>query len=163
MSPSAQLYDTLKSAGVDFVISVPCKLLSEIIDLAAADKSITYTPVTREEEGIGIMAGAYMAGKKPAILMQNSGLGNSINAIHSLLNYCEIPVVFICSHRGSEGEPVEAQHRMGDAMRPLLEASGVRCFEIDSPDKLDRVKSGVEQAYADKTSASFLFPFSFWE
>ena len=162
MTPSEQLYQTLKSAGIDFVISVPCKLLTEIIDLAAADKSITYTPVTREEEGMGIMSGAYMAGRKPAILMQNSGLGNSINAIHSLLNYCEIPVVFIFSHRGSKGEPIVVQERMGDAMGPLMKAAGADCYDIEDVSRLDLVRTNIEQAFANRKSVGFLFPFSFW-
>ena len=163
MSPSEQLYATLKAAGVDFFLSVPCKLLTEIIDLAAADTGITYTPVTREEEGIGIMAGAYMAGRKPVLLMQNSGLGNSINAIHSLLNYYEIPVVFAISHRGSEGEPIAAQFRMGNAMEPLMAAAGVSCLNIDDVSQLAQVRTGVEQAFRNKKSIGILFPFCFWD
>ena len=63
------------------------------------DEEIMHIPVTREEEGIGICAGAYMGGHKPAILMQNSGLGNSINALKSLMELYKFPLVIIISHR----------------------------------------------------------------
>ena len=163
MTPSEELYQVLKSAGIDFIISVPCKLLGELIEIAAADDSITYTPVTREEEGIGIMAGAYMAGKKPAILMQNSGFGNSANAILSLLNYYQIPVIFIISHRGSEGEPIEAQYQMGSAIIDLMKTCQVSACEITGVSELDRVKTGIDKAFENKKSAGFLFPFRYWE
>ena len=51
------------------------------------DSTLIYTPVAREEEGIGLACGAYFAGRNPAVVMQNSGFGNSTNAILSLLNY----------------------------------------------------------------------------
>ena len=82
-TPEDALYAGLKEKRLDFFVSVPCKLLAKLISLIETDPGIIYTPVSREEEGIGIMAGAFLAGKRPAILMQNSGLGNCINAICS--------------------------------------------------------------------------------
>ena len=84
MDSSEAIYDGLKDAGIDFIVSVPCANLSKILEMIDKDEDIIHIPVTREEEGIGICAGAYLGGKKPAILMQNSGLGNSINALKSL-------------------------------------------------------------------------------
>ncbi|MBL8503344.1 MAG: hypothetical protein JNL78_07885, partial [Rhodocyclaceae bacterium] len=95
MTPTDRLYETLKSTGLDFFVSVPCKLLGELIDRLAADASIVYTPVSREEEGMGLACGAHLAGRRPAVVMQNSGFGNSVNAVLSLLNYYKVPVVFV--------------------------------------------------------------------
>ena len=89
MDSSEAIYYAFKDIGIDFVVSVPCVNLSRILDMLDADDEITHIPVTREEEGIGICAGAYLGGKKPAILMQNSGLGNSINALKSLTELYE--------------------------------------------------------------------------
>ncbi|MCK4652782.1 MAG: sulfopyruvate decarboxylase subunit alpha, partial [Methanosarcinales archaeon] len=71
------LFNALKNAGIDFVASVPCVNLIELLDEIECDEGIVHVPVTREEEGIGVCAGAYLGGKNPAMVMQNSGLGNS--------------------------------------------------------------------------------------
>ena len=163
MTPTEQLYERLRAEGIDFFVSVPCKLLAELIERLEEDPDITYTPVTREEEGLGILAGAYMAGKRPALVMQNSGFGNSVNAVCSLLNYFKIPVVFLTSHRGSEGEPVETQRVMGDAIKPLMEVVGVDGIEVASTAELDRVGEGIARAFETQRPVGFLFPFSFWE
>lgn len=162
MTPSDQLYKTLKEAGLNFFVSVPCKLAQDLITRLEKDAAIIYTPVAREEEGIGITAGAYLAGRRPAIVMQNSGFGNSINAILSLLNYYQIPEIFVMTHRGSPGEPIRAQDGMGSAIKDLMRASNVDCYEIPSTGQLDIVRTGIEQAYKKQRSAGFLFPFSFW-
>lgn len=163
MTPTEQLYERLKAERIDFFVSVPCKLLAELITRLEGDPDITYTPVTREEEGLGILAGAYMAGKRPALVMQNSGFGNAVNAVCSLLNYFKIPVVFLTSHRGSAGEPVETQRVMGDAIKPLMEVVGVDCIEVASTKDLDRVDEGIARAFETEKPVGFLFPFSFWE
>ena len=163
MDPTGRLYSALKAQGLDFFVSVPCKLLNNLILTLEKDPGIIYTPVTREEEGVGVLAGAFLAGKRPAIVMQNSGIGNSINAICSLLNYYGIPLVFVISHRGTEGEKMEVQRNMGAATQNLLAAVDVRCYEVPRTDDLDVIERGVGEGYALNKPVAFLFPFSFWE
>lgn len=163
MTPTDRLYDILKSAGLDFFVSVPCKLLGELIDRLAADESIVYTPVSREEEGMGLACGAHLAGRRPAVVMQNSGFGNSVNAVLSLLNYYKVPVVFVVSHRGSPGEPIEAQRMMGSAIVELLWVANVACVEVPGQAELDRVKPAIEQARREGRSVALLLPFSYWQ
>ena len=103
MSADIELYETIKNSGIDLILSLPCILLKSLLEIIDEKNEIQHIPVTREEEGVGIAAGAYLGGRKPAILMQNSGLGNSVNAIKSLLQLYKIPVIFIMSHRGAEG------------------------------------------------------------
>lgn len=162
MTPTDRLYETLKSTGLDFFVSVPCKLLGELIDRLAADASIVYTPVSREEEGMGLACGAHLAGRRPAVVMQNSGFGNSVNAVLSLLNYYQVPVVFVVSHRGSPGEPIEAQKMMGSAIVELLRVANVVCVEVPGQAALDRVKPAIEQARREGRSVALLLPFSYW-
>ena len=162
MTPSEMLYRKLKAAGLDFFVSVPCRLLDGLIRLIRQDEQIIYTPVTREEEGIGILSGASIAGKRPAILMQNSGLGNSINAICSLSNYYGFPLVFVISHRGTEGEMIDAQRPMGNVTKKLLENAGVPCQEIKHRDDLAVLDESIKQSLAANHSIAFLFPHSFW-
>lgn len=163
LTPSEIIYAKLREERLDFFVSVPCKLLSDLINLIENDSEIIYTPVTREEEGIGILAGAFLAGKRPVILMQNSGIGNCINAICSLLNYYRIPIIFIISHRGTEGELIEAQRPMGSATNALLEAASVKHYEISSPKEAHLIDDGIDEAYIQERSVAFLFPFSFWK
>ena len=97
MKISQQIIYKLKQGGVNFFLSVPCKLLANMITILEQDKDIYYTSIPREEEGMGICAGAYLGNKLPCIMMQNTGIGNSVNAIVSLLQLYQIPVVFLIS------------------------------------------------------------------
>ena len=71
MESSEAIFNGLKDIGIDFIVSVPCVNLSKLLNMIDEDDEIIHIPVTREEEGIGICAGAYLGGKKPAFLMQN--------------------------------------------------------------------------------------------
>ena len=162
MSPTDQLYQRLRGSGLDFFASVPCKLLDDLLKRLRQDDEILYTPVSREEDGVGVLAGAYMAGRKPALVMQNSGFGNSVNAVCSLLNYYKIPLIFVISHRGSLGEPVAAQVEMGDAVAGIMAAAGVRAVSIGDPDQLGLIDGEITAAHAECRSLGLLLPFSFW-
>ena len=102
-----------------------CKSCSTLV---GEDPEIIHVPVTREEEGVGICAGAWMGGRRPALLMQNSGLGNSINALASLDMLYGIPLLMIISHRGGVGEPIIGQVPMGRLTVPLLDAMQIPHF-----------------------------------
>ena len=132
---SQAVYNALKKSGINFVVSLPCVNLSKIMKMVDSDKNITHVPVTREEEGFGICAGAFMGGKNPAILMQNSGLGNSVNALASLFELYKLPVLLIMSHRGTEGEFMSAQIPMGIATPKVLDALEIPYFNPKTPDE----------------------------
>lgn len=133
MDSSEAVYDALKDVGIDFVVSVPCVNLSKLLNMVDDDEEIIHIPVTREEEGIGICAGAYLGGKRPAIMMQNSGLGNSINALKSLTELYEFPLLMIMSHRGTEGENICGQVPMGESTPRILEAMDFQFFKPGNP------------------------------
>jgi sulfopyruvate decarboxylase subunit alpha len=156
------LYNSLKEAGVNFYVTLPCKLLQGLIGLVETDGQVISTPVTREEEGVGILAGAALAGRRPAIVMQNSGLGNSINAICSLLCFYKLSVVFVVSHRGSPGESIAAQRPMGEATPMLFKTLGVPCHQLTSVADLGILVPEIDRAVQEHTSVAFLLPFSFW-
>jgi sulfopyruvate decarboxylase subunit alpha len=162
MSPTQELYSVLRKSELDFFVSVPCKLLASLITKLESDSEVIYTPVAREEEGVGMAFGAYLAGRRPAVVMQNSGFGNSTNAILSLLNYYRVPVVFVVSHRGSAGEQIEAQRMMGAAVTDLLKVVGVELLKIVEPTGLVLVQSAIEGARCANRSLAILLPFSFW-
>ena len=86
------IVNALKESEISFISGVPDSSLIKIINLLEADDYFTVVPATREEEAIGIAAGAYVSGVRSAVYMQSSGVGNSINALASLCLPARIPI-----------------------------------------------------------------------
>ena len=162
MYADIKLYETIKESGINLILSLPCILLKGLLNLINDKNEIQHIPVTREEEGVGIAAGAYICGKTPAILMQNSGLGNSINAIKSLLELYKIPVVFIMSHRGAEGEKILAQIPMGQLTPHLLDLLNIRKFIVNSVDDIHKIHLAVNVSKKTKESVGILLKRNLW-
>ena len=163
LDSSQAVYDALKKSGINFVVSLPCVNLSKIMKMVDSDVDIIHVPVTREEEGFGICAGAFMGGKNPAILMQNSGLGNSVNALASLFELYKLPVLMIISHRGTEGEFMSAQIPMGIATPKVLDALEIPYFNPKTPDEaLKIIPEAWKIAKTDGTPVGMLLDIKFW-
>lgn len=162
MNPSLAVYRGLKRAGIDFAASVPCVNLQELLAMIGSDPEIIHLPVTREEEGVGICAGAWMGGRRAALLMQNSGLGNCINALASLDMLYGIPLLMIISHRGGAGEPIVAQVPMGRLTVPLLDALAIRHFQPQPEHAKETVNEAWNCATAAGRPAAILLDLQFW-
>ena len=152
----------MKRAGVDFVASVPCVNLQELLRLVDSDQKIAHVPVTREEEGVGISAGAHLGGKRPALLMQNSGLGNSINALASLNGPYKIPLLMIISHRGGAGETIAGQVPMGRLTPKLLDAMEIPHFAPNAAEAEETVAGAGNLAWSGRTPTAVLLDIVFW-
>ncbi len=163
MSVDLRLYETIKNSGIDLILSLPCIMLKGLLLLIEERKEIQHIPITREEEGVGIAAGAYLGGKMPAILIQNSGLGNSINAIKSLLQLYKIPAIFIMSHRGAEGEKIIAQIPMGKLTPDLLDLLKIKKFIINNPEKINEIEIAVSLSKKSKEPVGILLKRTLWE
>ncbi|SEL41054.1 sulfopyruvate decarboxylase subunit alpha [Methanobrevibacter gottschalkii] len=163
MDSSEAIFDGLKDAGINFIVSVPCVNLSKLLNMIDKDPNIIHIPVTREEEGIGICAGAYLGGKKAAILMQNSGLGNSINALKSLTELYEFPLLMVMSHRGIEGENICGQVPMGESTPLILEAMNYKFFKPGTPEgAYEDVKEAWELSVEEGKPVSVLLEIKYW-
>ena len=162
MNPSLAVFRGLKRAGIDFAASVPCINLQQLLRQVGEDPGIIHVPVTREEEGVGVCAGAWMGGKKPALLMQNSGLGNSVNALASLDFLYEVPLLMIISHRGCEGEPVVGQVPMGRLTPKLLEAMQIPRFSPAPVQAEETVAKAWSLAAAEREPVAVLLDLQFW-
>ncbi len=163
MDSTQAVYQALKEAGINFIVSIPCVNLGKLLEIVECDSEITHVPVTREEEGFGIAAGAYMGGMKPAILMQNSGLGNSVNALASLYQLYKIPILMVMSHRGTEGEFMSAQIPMGKATPLVLESLELPYFKPDTPEKaLKDIEKAWEIAESKGVPVGILLEITFW-
>lgn len=114
-----RFYHGLTDLGYDFFTGVPCSLLNGLFALLERERA-AYYPASREDLALGLAAGATMAGKRPAVLMQNSGLGLSINALLSLQRMYALPALLIITWRGC-GPDAPEHIEMGARMLPLLD------------------------------------------
>ncbi|MCK4320686.1 sulfopyruvate decarboxylase subunit alpha [Candidatus Bathyarchaeota archaeon] len=134
----------LRRCGIDFFVGVPCSTLGSIIDFLSEAGEFEYVPATREDEAIGIAAGAYMGGKTPAVLMQNSGLGVSVNALASLVLLYKLPMLLIVSWRGYKGEDASEHLSMGEFLPGLLRVMNVSTTVLSEEGFEGEVRDSVQ-------------------
>lgn len=148
------------AAGSRDVVYVPDNPLSHVLGVFDAQYSdVRLILATREEEAFGIAAGLYLGGRQPTVMLQSSGLGNSLNAITSLLVPYQIPVLMIVSMRGDDGEWNTAQMPMGRAVRAILDAIGVAHATVASSDvAADVARQAGDTAFASGVSHACLLP-----
>jgi len=156
-----KITDVLAAAGIDLVLSLPCNMLSGIID-EVNRRQIRHVPVCREEEGIGIAAGAVLAGNRPMLLMQNSGLGNCVNALMSLTALYELPLLMVMSHRGGAGEKISAQMPMGKTVPGLLDAMNIEYMNISSAEALSGLAEHISSRFAQNRIIAILLKRELW-
>jgi len=159
--PEEELLAKLKSAGVDLLCTLPCDRVKRLI--ALADEDFFRLPLTREEEGVGISAGAALAGRRPAMILQSSGVGNMINALTSLTMFYELPLALFVSLRGVHREGIAAQIPMGRALPGLLAACGIGVTLLESPEQFGELPGRLEDLYARNRVHAFLLNPVLWE
>ncbi|OIO47786.1 MAG: hypothetical protein AUJ28_00550 [Parcubacteria group bacterium CG1_02_37_51] len=136
--------------GVDFATGVPCGVLRYIIQNFDDDVKILHILANRESEAVGIAAGAYFAGKTPVVYMQNSGLFAASNDVASLLVPYEIPIFFVVSYRGCEGEDAIQHLTTGRATEALLQSLGLSFVVFDGHDLTTLIGSMFKEMYKSK-------------
>ena len=129
---SLRLYSALKQCGVGLLSALPETWLVHLIRLADDDPEMILVRLAKEEEGVGISAGAHFAGVKSAMLMQNHGFLASINGIVSLAHLYKIPLLMLISYRGTFGERDPWQTQGGNFTEPVLRALGIPYDVLDS-------------------------------
>ncbi len=120
----AEIHRELTAAGVTVVGYVPDAGHKRLIELCQADKRIKAVPLTTEEEGIGLVAGAWLGGEKSVLLMQSSGVGNLVNVL-GMVKVCRFPLVMLVTMRGEQGEFNPWQVPMGENTARVLETMSV--------------------------------------
>ena len=136
MSPVSQtnsriIYDALKASGVRLMSALPETWLVHLIRMAEDDPDMTLVRLAKEEEGVGISAGAHLAGVKSAMLMQNHGFLASINGIVSCAQLYHIPLLMLVSYRGEFGERDPWQTAGGGVTEDLLRALRIPFSYLD--------------------------------
>jgi sulfopyruvate decarboxylase subunit alpha len=130
---SQLIYDALKACDVRIISALPETWLVHLIRMAEDDSEMTLVRLAKEEEGIGISAGAHLAGVKSAMLMQNHGFLQSVNGIVSLAQLYRIPLLMLISYRGEFGERDPWQTEGGGATEAVLQALRIPFQRLDDP------------------------------
>jgi sulfopyruvate decarboxylase subunit alpha len=157
-----EILNILLEEGINLICSVPCIMLAGVFK-RLENSSITHIPVTREEEGVGVAAGAFLGGKKPALLMQNSGLGNSINGLLSLTKLYGLPLPLIISQRGGKGEKVLAQMPMGKATPNLLKAARIDYVRIKRREDFIKMRRMIRKSFGSNRVTAILLLGKLWD
>jgi len=132
------IYDALKKAGIGLVSALPETWLVHMIRMAEEDPEMILVRLAKEEEAVGISAGAHFAGVKSAMLMQNHGFLAAINGIVSFAQLYRIPLLMIISYRGHFGERDPWQTQGGAVTEPLLKALGIRYEFLTDPARVEK-------------------------
>jgi sulfopyruvate decarboxylase subunit alpha len=148
------------AAGSRHVVYVPDNPLSHVLRILREQyPDVQTTIATREEEAFGIAAGLYLGGAKPTVMLQSSGLGNSLNALTSLLVPYKIPALIVISMRGDTGEWNEAQVPMGRAVRAICDAIGIPHATAETAESTrETVHLVAQTAFGTRTAGACLLP-----
>jgi sulfopyruvate decarboxylase alpha subunit len=126
------IFEKLREFDVRHVTYVPDSGHARLIELCHAANEVKPTVLTTEEEGIGILAGAWLGGERGVLLMQSSGVGNCINTL-SLARVCAFPLLMIVTMRGELGEANPWQVPMGQIAADILRLAGAIVYEVTDP------------------------------
>src|ERR1700758_4486355 len=135
---SLVVYQALKKCGIGLLSALPETWLVHLIRMAEEDPEMTLVRLAKEEEGVGISAGAHFAGVSSAMLMQNHGFLASINGIVSFALLYRIPLLMLISYRGSFGEKDPWQTQGGNVTEPLLRAMNIPYSFLDVPVSVEK-------------------------
>ena len=137
-----QIFETLQDHDVRQVYHVPDAGHGRLIETCQKSNSIRTLALTTEEEGIPLAAGAWLGGQRSVLLMQSSGVGNTINLM-GMTKTLRFPFLTLITMRGDYGEFNSWQYPMGQGTPRVLEAMGVLLYSVDAADE---VKATVDAA-----------------
>ena len=162
MSISSKIVDDIVAAGIDFVTTVPCKQLAGVIDEVEARPEIHHVPSNKEDEGMGLCAGAFMGGKKPMIIMQNTAIGVTINTLATLIQYYHIPLPMLISYRGELREPVACQVEMAVHTKALLAQMHIPTYHFHRERDAEELPEILKYTFMCNKPVAILTDASFW-
>ena len=161
MEPEERVLEIMHDLGIDVVLTLPCDRIKALISMAESE--FFAIPLTREENGIGICAGAYLAGARPLMMIQSTGIGNMINAIASLNQVYDLPLPIIASWRGVYKEGIAAQVPFGKHLPGILEGAGIEYTIIEDAIDVDKVIDVIRDAFENERPHVALMSPKVWE
>ena len=163
MSINQKILNDFIKNKIEFVTTVPCKQLAGVITELEKSDNIYHIPSNKEDEGMGLCAGAYLGGKRSAIIMQNTALGVTINTLVTLIQYYNIPLPMLISYRGEIGEPVACQVEMAVHTKALLAQLNIPTYHFHRPADADELDGILKHSFVAKKPVAILTDASFWQ
>lgn len=157
-----QIIDALVGNRIGFATSVPCKQLSGVIELLDETPEIRHVPCNKEDEGMGLCAGAYMGGLNSCIIMQNTALGVVVNALATLIQFYRFPLPMLISYRGEVGEKVACQVEMALHTKAILTQLHIPTYHLSDPAQVGRIDGILKHSRMSSKPAAILADASFW-
>ena len=146
----------MEARKIATVCTIPDGGLTQLLKLIETGTSTRLVTLSTEEEGIGIATGCWLGGTRAMIAMQSSGVGNCINAL-GLPAAFRAPCLMLVTMRGQWGEFNPWQVPMGQAVRPALEAVGVKCYRVDRASEVgETFAAAADFAFNSRVSAAVL-------
>jgi sulfopyruvate decarboxylase subunit alpha len=162
MNIDKKICDDLVANDVSFVTTVPCKQLAGVIEEIDARKEIFHIPSNKEDEGMGLCAGAFMGGKRPAIIMQNTAIGVTINTLATLIQYYRMPLPMLISYRGELREPVACQVEMAVHTKALLDEMKIPTYHFHHQQDVEELDAILKYTFMCNKPVALLTDASFW-
>jgi len=147
-----EIHAALVAARVRVVGYVPDAGHKRLLELCHADRRLRAVPLTTEEDGIGLAAGAWLGGQRSVLLMQSSGVGNIVNVL-GMVKVCRFPLAMIVTMRGEAGEFNPWQVPMGEGTPAVLETMGVSVKRANTVEEISALVREVLQSVFKNNSA----------
>lgn len=163
MSVDKKIVADLIKNNIELVTTVPCKQLAGVISEIEACDDIYHIPSNKEDEGMGICAGAFMGGKRSAIIMQNTAIGVTINTLATLIQYYRLPLPMLISFRGELGEPVACQVEMAVHTKALLKQMNIPTYHFHQESDVEELDKILQYTYMCNKPVAILTDASFWK
>lgn len=146
---------------IEYIVSLPCDRTKNLCEIL--EDQFHYITISREEDGIGIMSGLALAGKRGVLQMQSSGLGNSLNALMTLPYLYQLPLPILASWRGYYRESIPAQIPFNEKIPDLLRLYNLPCTIIKEPADFDQISSVIHDAWDNQRPHIALISPAVWE
>jgi len=159
---SSDIVESLVRNQIEFVTTVPCKQLGGVIDGCEAHDKIMHVPSNKEDEGMGLCAGAWMGGKRPAIIMQNTALGVTVNTLATLIQYYNIPLPMLISYRGELGERVACQVEMAVHTKAILDQLTIQTYHFHRQSDVEELDDILTHCFMSRKPVAILTDSNFW-
>jgi sulfopyruvate decarboxylase subunit alpha len=145
--PAAEILASLKRAGITLVASLPDQWLGELIKRCDEDPDITHVKLAREDDGVGVCAGAFLGDRKAALICQSAGVLLSVNALGGIAFHHQIPFLILAAYRGCFDDGYYYQVYKGRTTTPVLDALGLPYYVIDGPEQFAIIEKAARQSF----------------
>ena len=159
---NTRIVDDMVANGIDFVTTVPCKQLAGVIEEVERRNDVSHVPCNKEDEGMGLCAGAHMGGRRAAIIMQNTALGVTVNTLATLIQFYHMPLPMLISYRGELGEPVACQVEMALHTKAILAQMHIPTYHFHKRDDVSELDAVLKYTFMCNKPVAILTDATFW-